>query len=270
MDLISPMTLYLIGIGLADEKDISVKGLEIVRKCTKIYFENYTSLLQCSQNNLEQFYGKQIIPAGRALLEEGADHIVEEAKKEDVAVLIIGDPFSATTHSELLKSAFYAGVPVEVVHNASILTAVGQTGLQLYKFGKTTSIPFLDEQPQLETPYAIVKKNRERELHTLLLLDLRPQEKKFMTVGEALEILEHIEERKKEKIITSDLLVIGCARLGSSKALIRAGTLQDLKKVDFGKPPHCLIIPGKLHFAEEEMVGMWQKEIGLPTPTAHN
>lgn len=257
------MTLHLIGIGLADEKDISVKGLEIVRKCSKVYLENYTSLLQCSQETLEKFYGKKLTPAGRALLEESADQIVEEAKKEDVAVLIIGDPFSATTHSELLQSAFHAGVSVEVVHNASILTAVGQTGLQLYKFGKTTSIPFIDEQPQLETPYTVVKENRERGLHTLLLLDLRPLEKKFMTIPEALEILEKIEERKKGKIITNDLLVMGCARLGSSDALIRVGTLQELKKVNFGKPPHCLIIPGKLHFAEEELVGMWEGRIGV-------
>lgn len=254
------MTIYLIGIGLAGEKDISVKGLGIIQKCTKIYLENYTSLLQCSQNDLEQFYGKKIIPAGRALLEEGAIHIVEEAKRADVSVLIIGDPFSATTHSELLKSAFYAGVPVEIVHNASILTAVGQTGLQLYKFGKTTSIPFVDEQPHLETPYTVVKENKERGLHTLLLLDLRPSEKKFMTISQALEILECIEERKKEKVITNNLLVVGCARLGSGDALIRAGTLQELKKVNFGQPPHCLIIPGKLHFAEEEMLRMWKKE----------
>jgi hypothetical protein len=37
--------LYLIGLGLADEKDITVKGLEIVRKVERVYLEAYTSIL---------------------------------------------------------------------------------------------------------------------------------------------------------------------------------------------------------------------------------
>jgi len=138
------------------------------------------------------------------------------------------------------------------------LTAVGISGLQLYKFGKVTSIPFIEEHPNLETPYNILKENRNNGAHTLFLLDLKPEQKRFMTVNLALEILEEIEQRKKEKIITDDLLVIGCARLGSEDCLIKAGKLKEVKKINFGKPPHCLIIPGKMHFMEEEMLGFWK------------
>lgn len=39
------MVLFVVGLGLGDEKDISVKGLEAVRSCDKVYLENYTSIL---------------------------------------------------------------------------------------------------------------------------------------------------------------------------------------------------------------------------------
>lgn len=254
------MTLYLIGIGLSTEKDISVKGLEIIKKCDKIYLENYTSLLQCSVQDLEKFYEKKIIPAPRYLAEQGADHIVEEAKNNDIAFLVIGDPFSATTHIQFVKEAFYHGVPVKIINNASILTAVGITGLQLYKFGKVTSIPFFEDHPHLETPYKVLGENQSLGLHTLFLLDLKPQENKCMAVNEALTILENIEHRKKENVITGEMVVIGCARLGSDSAIIKSGTLNDIKTVDFGTAPHCLIIPGKMHFIEEEMLELWKNK----------
>ena len=249
------MTLYLIGLGLADKKDISVKGLEITKRCEKIYLENYTSLFQSTKKELEEFYEKKIILAPRELMEEGADHIVEEAKNKDVAVLIIGDPFSATTHIELIKNAFYRGVKIEIINNASILTAVGITGLQLYKFGKTTSIPF--DNPNLETPYEVIKNNKKLGLHTLLLLDLKPEQNRFMSIKEAIGIMESIEKKKRENVVLPETLAVGCARLGSDDCLIKAGKVRDLKEFNFGKPPHCLIIPGELHFTEKEILGLW-------------
>jgi len=248
------MTLNLIGIGLSTEKDITVKGLEIVKKCDKVYLENYTSLLQCSFSDLEKFYGKKIILADRATAEQKDEEIVKEAKNKEIAFLIVGDPFSATTHIELFKLAKEKKVPVQVIHNASVLTAVGITGLQLYKFGKVTSIPFLEDHPNLETPYNVLKENQQQGLHTLFLLDLKPDQQKFMTVNQALEILEKIEAKKKEKLLSKDTLVIGCARLGSEDAVIKSGSCEKVRKQSFGKAPHCLIIPGKMHFSEEEVL----------------
>jgi diphthine synthase len=249
------MTLYLIGIGLADEKDITLRGLETVKKCSKIYLENYTSLLQCEKEDLEKVYGGKIFSADRETTEQGDEAIINEAKSQNVAFLVVGDPLSATTHIQLFKLAKENNVDVQVIHNASILTAVGEVGLELYKFGKTTSLPFLEDHPQLETPYNVIKENGE--LHTLCLLDLKPSENKFMTVKEAVEILEKIEERKQERIIHDNLLVVGCARLGSENKLIRVGKVDEIRELDFGKPPHCLIIPGKLHFVEEEMLRLF-------------
>ena len=250
------MTLYLIGIGLSTEKDITVKGLEIVKKCETVYLESYTSLLQCSLKDLEEFYGKKIIIADREMTEQGDEKIVSEAKEKDVAFLIVGDVFSATTHVQLFKLAKEKNVEIVVVNNASVLTAIGVTGLELYKFGKVTSIPFIEDHPNLETPYNVLKENGD--LHTLFLLDLKPAEDKFMEVGSAIEILETIESRKKENLIHDNLLVVGCARLGSEDFIVKAGKLSEIRAFDFGAPLHCLIIPGKMHFIEEEMLELWK------------
>ena len=252
------MTLYLIGLGLGDQKDISVRGLEIVKSCDLIYLESYTSLLSCTKEELEIFYNKKITLANRTMTEQGEDHILEQAKTKNVAFLIIGDPFSATTHIELVKAASQKKIKVEIIHNASILTAIGETGLQLYKFGPTTSIPFLEDVPHLEAPYNRIRENHLLGEHTLILLDLKPDQKKFMTINQAIEILKQIEKRKQESVIKPNLLIIACARLGQKDSQIKAGPLEHIKTINFGPPPHCLIIPGKLHFMEEEMLQLWK------------
>ena len=252
------MTLYLIGLGLGDEKDITLRGLEIIKSCDYVYFETYTSLLSSSIEDLETLYGKKLISADRAMTEQGEEHIIELAKNHHVAFLVIGDPFSATTHTEFLKTAFNSGVTVQVVHNASVLGAIGRTGLQLYKFGKTTSIPFIEDVPHLEAPYHIIRENHLLGAHTLCLLDLKPGIGKFMTINSALTILKGIETRLGEGVITDSTPVVGCARLGRDDFMIRWGKLSEIINVDFGAPPHCLIIPGKLHFMEEETLTLWK------------
>ena len=165
------MTLYLIGLGLGDEKDISIKGLEIVKKCSSVYLEDYTSKLSSSISNMEKLYGREIIPASRNLIEKNAeDTILKEAKTNDVALLVVGDPFGATTHSDIFLRAKELKIKIKVLHNASILNAIGITGLELYKFGKTTSIPYPEKSFFPETAYDVIKQNQKQGLHTLCLL----------------------------------------------------------------------------------------------------
>lgn len=253
------MALYFIGLGLYDEKDISLRGLEAIKKCNVIYLENYTSMLSCDVKKLEEFYGKKIILSSRDLVEKKAEEtILKNALSKDVAFLVIGDPMSATTHIDLRLRAEKSGIKCIIIHNSSVFSAVGVTGLQLYKFGRTTSIPFKEENWHPETPYDAIKENKKNGLHTLILLDLRPDKKKFMTVNQAIEYLLSIEDKRKEKVFSKELFCVGCARLGSSKPCIKAGNAEKLLKEDFGKPMHCLIVPGKLHFAEEEALELFK------------
>lgn len=250
------MTLNLIGIGLNDEKDVSVRGLEIIRSCDAIYLENYSSLLNCGIPDLERFYGKKIIVADRKLVEQ-SEEILAAAARKNVALLVIGDPWGATTHIDIMLRCRAKDIPFKVINNASIITAVGITGLQIYKFGKTTSIPYPDRNFRPETSYEIINQNRLLGLHTLLLLDIRPDLGKFMTVPEAIDILLEIESRKKQSVFTPETFCVGCARISSDNFVIKAAAARDLKKFDFGKQPHCLIVPGELHFVEEEALRQW-------------
>ena len=253
------MALYFIGLGLNDEKDVTVKGLNLVKKADVVYLENYTAVLNCPVNYLEKLYEKKIILADRDMVEKNPEQtILKDAKDKNVAFLVVGDPFGATTHMDLLMRAKKAGIKTQIIHNASIISAVGITGLQVYKFGKTTSIPFPEKGFEPETPYDAIKENQKIGLHTLLLLDLRPKENKFMTINDAINTLLKIELKRNEKVFTRDTFCIGCAKIGSLDQKIKAGKASELLRFNFGPGLHCLIVPGKLHFAEEEVVARFK------------
>jgi diphthine synthase len=256
------MALYLIGIGLSDEKDISIRGLELVRNSDIVYLENYTSaLINCPIERLEKQYGKKIMIAERELVEQ-SERIVQEASKVNVALLVIGDPLTATTHLDIMMRARKIGIPVKVVHNASILSAVAITGLQPYKFGKTVTIPYPEINFKPEIFYEVLRQNKILGLHTLLLLDLKPKEKRFMTIKEAIGILLEIEARRKQETFTENTLCIGVARLGADDQKIFAGNAKEVSSVDFGKAPFSLIVPGELHFMEEEFLAQYRSPTG--------
>ena len=248
--------LYFIGLGLNNEKDITINGLDAVKKCDLIYLENYTSVLNCSKEDLEKFYNKKIILANRKMVENDDNEIIKNSKTKNVAFLVAGDSLAATTHIDLFLRAKKEGIKCFVIHNSSIMTAVGVTGLQLYKFGKTTSIPL--ENENIETPYDVLKGNLSLGLHTLFLLDLKPEDEMFMTVNDAIRYLLRVELKRNEKIFSEKIFCVGCARIGSENQLIKSGTAKELLKFDFGKPVHCLIVPGKLHFMEEEALGLYK------------
>jgi diphthine synthase len=250
------MPLYFIGLGLNNEKDITINGFEAIKKCDLVYLESYTSVLNCKKEDLEGFYNKKIKLAHRQLVEADDNKIIENAKAKNVAFLVVGEPFAATTHIDLFLRAKKEGIKSYVIHNASIVSAVGVTGLQVYKFGKTTSITL--ENENIETPYGILKGNLSLGLHTLFLLDLNPEEEKFLSINDAIRYLLKVEFKRNEKIFSEKTLCVGCARIGSENQIIKAGTARDLLKQNFGKPTHCLIVPGKLHFMEEEILNLWR------------
>ncbi|KAJ0032829.1 hypothetical protein NQD34_002910 [Periophthalmus magnuspinnatus] len=170
------MVLFLIGLGLGDAQDITVKGLAAVKRCSRVYLEVYTSILTEGKEKLEEFYGKELILADRDLVEQGAEEILRDADTTDVGFLVVGDPFGATTHSDLVLRAVHAGIPYRVIHNASIMNAIGCCGLQLYNFGETVSFVFWTETWKPESYFDKICKNRVMGLHTLCLLDIKVKE----------------------------------------------------------------------------------------------
>lgn len=118
----------------------------------------------------EDFYGKKLLIADRDLVEQFADEILENSETDDVALLVVGDPFGATTHTDLILRAKEKGIQFQVVHNASIMNAVGCCGLQLYSFGETVSIPYWTDSWRPDSFFDKIIGNYERNLHTLCLL----------------------------------------------------------------------------------------------------
>lgn len=244
--------VVFVGLGLHDERGISLRGLEEVEEADTVFVELYTSLMSgFSLKRFEGICGKKIhVVSRRDLEEEDGEVILESAERGKVVLLVPGDPLIATTHVALRIQAEDLGIETRVVHGASILSAVmGLSGLHNYKFGKSVTIPFSET---VETSYEVIAQNRRLGLHTLCLLDVEVGEKRYMRIREGLRLLFKIEQRRKEKIITEDTLGVGVARAGSMEPTVKAGFLKNLLNYDFGGPPHSIVFPGKLHFMEAE------------------
>lgn len=245
--------LYLIGLGLYDDGDISLKGAETLKKVEVIYAEFYTArLLTESIKTLEDKLDVKINMLTREAVEEENIPILK-AENKDVAFVCAGDPLIATTHTDLMIQAKKKGIDTRVIHSSSILTAApGLSGLQAYKFGKVTTIPFPAENYFPHSPYLAIKNNLEGSMHTLVLMDIQAHLDRYMTANQGLEYLLNVEKERKDEVITEDTLVVVVARAGAEKPVVRADKMGKLIDEDFGGPLHCLIIPSDLHFVEAE------------------
>lgn len=245
--------LYIIGTGLNDYRDISLRSLEILKTADKIYQECYTCIQLADFSEIESLVNKKIFLADRALVEETYE-IVEQAKVSNVVFLVAGTPFFATTHTDLYLRAVEKNVEVKVIHNTSILNVKGCYGLYSYNFGKTISIPYYTEKVKPTSFYSNIYNNYTNGLHTLCLLDIKTDENRFMTVVEAIEHIKYAEEQSNLEFIKSDTKIFAICRFATDEELVEYDTVENLSKKDFGKPLHSLIIPAKLSFIEEEFV----------------
>lgn len=248
--------LVFVGLGLHDCFGISLRGLEEVRGADYVFAELYTSLMpDFDVGVFRELSGKEITFVSRRDIEDEDGRIIlEKALLGRVVLLVPGDPLIATTHIALRVRAERMGIKTRVVHGASILSAaMGISGLQNYRFGKSVTIPFPEGGVLSQTPYNVIAENKTRDLHTLCFLDIRAEEARYMTIGEALEMLMRLENINKRGVILDKSLAVGVARAGSENPTVRAGAIRDLMRADFGGPPHTLIIPAdRLHFMEAE------------------
>lgn len=174
--------------------------------------------------------------------------------------MVVGDPFGATTHTDLVLRARELKIEVETVANASILSAIGCTGLQLYNFGQTVSMVFFTETWKPTSFYDRIRENASIGLHTLVLLDIKVKEQsyenmargrkvyeppRFMSVAQCAGQMLEIEEEKQEKVYSEDSLAVGVARVGAKDQKMACGTLKELSEVDLGPPLHSLVLLGR-------------------------
>ncbi|OWT32405.1 diphthine synthase [Methanobrevibacter sp. 87.7] len=246
---------YLIGLGLFDVTDMSLKAINALKEVDTVYAEFFTSRLMGSNlKSIEEIIGKKINVLVRNEVEEDSSFI-EEAKTKNVALITGGDPLIATTHSDFLVQCSKKGIGYQVIHGSSIISsAPAISGLQAYKFGKVTTIPFPDHNFFPKSPYNAIKENLDMDMHTLVLLDIQAHKDRYMTINQGLEYLMKVKDilPEEEQVINEDTLAIGIARVGSKEGIVKAGKISELIDYDFGSPLHCIIIPSKLHIVEAE------------------
>lgn len=248
------MALWLIGLGLHDATDVTVKGLRRIQQCDKVYAEFYTAILGgSSHDDLEALLEKPVEALPREGVEAGGKDLVAEAAEHDVAFLTAGDPLAATTHTELMVRARAAGVPVHVIHAPSIYSAApGLLGLQHYKFGRTTTLVRPEDNWMPTSPFDAVQENHDAGLHTLVLLDIKAHEDYFMTANEGIRLLQALADKVGAAWFTGETPLGVVARAGSETPNVVTGTVDSLMDADFGSPLHCIVIPGELQVVEQE------------------
>jgi len=229
--------LYIIGLGL-NEKGYSKEAYEIISKADKVYVDTYTIEFPYEISELvKQFKGKKFMAVGREFVE--GLNFLGGAKENDVVLLVYGSPLVATTHTAIIKEAIEKKIKIKIIHAGSILDAVAETGLQPYKFGKTTSLPNFPADSYLK----IVRENLKVKAHTLILVDIG------LKFEDAIKRLK--EDCKNMKVNIGKVVV--CERLGLKDSHIYYKDIESLKKEKI-KAPFCFIIPGELHFMEKEFL----------------
>jgi len=233
---------YLIGLGL-NENGYSKEAFDSIMESDFVYIDVYTVDFPYPIKKLEsQFKKKKFIPAKREIVENF--EILEEAEEKNVALLVYGSPLTATTHISLIEEAKRRNIKTKIIHGASILDAIAETGLHLYKFGKTTSMPKWQKNYAPESFMDVARENNSIKAHTLILCDIG------LNFGEALEQLETV--LLNRGIVLGKIVV--CQLMGTKNQKILYGEIGKLKKARGIENPFCLIIPSELHFTEKEFL----------------
>lgn len=255
--------LWFVGLGISGSKSIPVEALEVLSKADIIYLEQFTSPIGKSDMlKIKKMTTGEIREGKRWLVEDG-NEILKYAKTKKVVLLSYGDPYIATTHIELRTRAIQEKIKTFSIHASSSLTSmIGECGLHFYKVGRIATI--MSEMKSLTTPYYVIYKNIIEGNHTILLLEYNQDKDFFMDPKDALAGLIETEKGQKRNVINLSTHAIVASRVGFKDQSIISGKISSLKKIDFGKPPHTIIITGRLHFTESDALKILGKCLDEP------
>ena len=255
--------LSFVGLGISGFESIPIEGLEAISKADIVYLEQFTSPIGKSDvDKIQNAIKGEFIPAKRWLVEDGKE-ILEKSKEKNVVLLAYGDPYIATTHIELRTRAIELKIETRSIHASSSLTSmIGECGLHFYKVGKIATI--MSEMKSLTYPYYIIYKNIIEGNHTVLLLEYNQNKDFFLDPNDALKELLETEEGQGRKVLTKSSYAIVASRIGFKDQTIVSGKISSLAQTNFGKPPHTVIIPGRLHFTESDALKLFGQCIDEP------
>lgn len=213
--------------------------------------------------------------------------LLQLAKNETVALLVVGDPLQATTHVDLQLQASEAGIECTVIHGISITGLVtGSIGLSNYRFGRQTTLTYPYGGWIATSPLEVIALNRIQGLHTLALLDLDPtgegtggqipmqptdaansiflMAEKLSDIIDEMPDTSNLERLKIDacKAICeniSNLMVVLCTDMGTSDQNITYIPLSELSSAENGRL-HCLVIPAEPGDVELSALNRWGKK----------
>lgn len=248
--------LTFIGLGLYDERSITVEGRDVLRSVDRAFIEQYTSrLVGTDTATVEAEHGIDIEIRSREGVEQHPGAMLDAAEHENVAFLTAGDPMISTTHVDLRLRAADRGIETRIIHGTTAESAASSlTGLQNYRFGPATTLPFPYAHGADGLPSSVtntIDDNTERGLHTLVYLDIKVgpdptgnrERDEYMTGEVAAQLLSDTYDGRLGVVV---------ARAGSPNPLVAADSLASLSTHEFGGPLHLLVIPGDLHHIEAE------------------
>lgn len=246
--------LYLIGTGLGDEYNLSLKAIEVLKSSDIVFIEYYTCKSPMNLQNLQTIINKEIVKLDRAKIEVHQEFL-NLAKDKIISLLVIGTPFFATTHTQIMVDAKHQNLNVEVLHNASILNVMGCFGLYSYNFGRTVSIPCFTDV-KFYSFYDKIIKNYENKLHTLCLFDLNVEKGFFMTPIQAIDqIIESENVKISEgfaKLYPNDYKFLVIRNFGCEDQMVWYTSFDEYKQIEYGNGIFSMIMPAPLEIFEEE------------------
>ncbi|PSQ46588.1 diphthine synthase [Halobacteriales archaeon SW_7_65_23] len=238
--------LSFIGLGLYDERSITLRGRDALESADAAFAEWYTSRLAgTSVDRLEVLHGIEIEVRDRPGVEQHPEPILDAAEEGHAAFLTAGDTMISTTHVDLRLRAHERGIDTRVIHGTTAQTAASSlTGLQNYRFGKATTLPFPETHGGVpDSVIETIQANRDRDLHTLVYLDIDGENERFLTGDRAADLLADP---------LGDPLGVVVGQAGSDDPTVRADRLSTLADESFGPPLHLLVIPAEPHPLERD------------------
>ena len=247
--------LWFVGLGISGTRSIPIEVVKIIQEADFVYLEAFTSpISKQHEDEIKNIVNGSFKIAKRWLVEDGQE-ILKASKCSTVVLLSYGDPYVATTHIELRTRAKLENIETNTIHSASAITSmIGEAGLQLYKVGRVVTI--MNEKKSIITPYTTIFKNLTQGLHSVLLLEYNQDENYFLDPNNAISNLLDVEKEQKRNVVNKDTFAIVASRIGFETQKITSGKFSNILEVDFGEPPHSIIITGKLHFTESDAINV--------------
>lgn len=246
--------LFLIGLGLSKD-DITLAALDACRHCHELYLDRHTSRIDSATiDYISSATGKRISDLARQDMEEGAKELVGSASRKDIAILCGGDPLMATTHKILLIEAARQDVHTRIIHSNSIITAaIGESGLDFYRFGKVCTIPKWSQNYKPVSFYETIHNNITNDAHTLILLDYDPKSESTISIREAIATLEEAEKAYKKGIVRDDSYIMVLHNISAKDSKLIYVQIKEAKRMDIGGM-NALIIHSGLSDIEKETI----------------